>query len=114
MNAATLQATITRYNTLVAAGAGDTDFGKPAASFKSQINTPPYYAAFAGPVIHDCLAGIRINNSGQVMDWDSNVIPHLYAAGETVGGMSAHGLFKCFVMARIAGSNMAAESPFLV
>ncbi len=111
MSGAALQATITRYNTLVTAGAGDTDFGK--SPFKNQISTPPYYAAFSAPVVHDTLTGVHINTSSQVMDLDDNVIPRLYAAGEVAGGMSAHGLFKCHVFGLIAGRNAAAEAPFL-
>jgi len=110
MNGATLQATVTRYNTLAAAGK-DLDFGK--ASIKYQINTPPYYAAFSAPSIHDSLAGIHINTNGQVMDLDDNVIPKLYAAGETVGGFAMHGLAKCLIFGRIAGTNAGAETPYL-
>jgi hypothetical protein len=110
MNGATLQATVTRYNGLVAAGAGDTDFGK--SSFTKQINTPPYYAAFSAPVVHDTLTGVHINSSAQVMDLDDNVIPNLYAAGECAGGMSAHGLFKCLIFGLIAGRTAAAQAPF--
>jgi hypothetical protein len=109
MSGATLQATVTRYNGLVAAGAGDTDFGK--SSFTKQINTPPYYAAFSAPVVHDSLNGIKIDAStSAVIDLDENVIPHLYAAGECAGGISAHGLFKTFVFAVIAGRNAAMET----
>jgi len=108
MNGATLAATVARYNILVAAGKGDTDFGKTA--FNQQINTPPYYAAFASAVKHDCLTGIRMNTQAQVLDLDANVIPHLYVAGESAGGFSTHGLSKCMVFGMIAGTNAALES----
>jgi len=111
MSGATLIATVNRYNSLVSAGAGDTDFGKSA--FTKQINTPPYYAAFSAPVVHDTLTGVHINSNAQVMDLDDNVIPNLYSAGECAGGMSAHGLFKCLIFGLIAGRNAAAEEPFL-
>jgi fumarate reductase flavoprotein subunit len=110
MDGATLTATVTRYNTL-AAGGKDTDFGK--ASIKSQINTPPYYAAFSCPAVHDSLAGIHINTSSQVMDLDDAVIPHLYAAGETVGGFAMHGLAKCLIFGMIAGRNASQELQYL-
>jgi succinate dehydrogenase/fumarate reductase flavoprotein subunit len=102
MNATTLQATITRYNSLAAAGK-DTDFGKSA--IKYQINTPPYYAASASPAVHDNLSGLHITGQTQVMDLDGNVIPGLYAAGETAGGFAVHGLPKCLIFGRIAGMN---------
>jgi hypothetical protein len=111
MSGATLSSTVARYNSLVAAGAGDTDFGKTA--FTKQINTPPYYAAWSSPVVHDCLTGVKVDGSGHVIDLDENVIPKLYAAGEMVGGMSAHGLFKVIVQGILAGRGAAAEAPFL-
>ena len=111
MTGAALQATVSRYNSLVTAGAGDTDFGKSA--FKAQVNTPPYYAAFSAPVVHDTLTGVKVNTRAQVIDLDENVIPRLYAAGEMVGGMSAHGLFKCLIYGMIGGRNAAGEPAFL-
>ena len=107
MSGAVLQATVTRYNSLVAAGKGDTDFGK--TTFNQQINTPPYYAAFDTPVLHDCLTGVRMDTGARVVDLDANPIPHLYVAGESAGGFAVHGLTKCMVFALIAGTNAAQE-----
>jgi hypothetical protein len=107
MDGTVLQATVTRYNSMVAAGKGDTDFGK--TTFNQQINTPPYYAAWYAPSIHDCLTGIRMNSDAQVIDLDGNVIPRLYVAGESAGGFSTHGLSKCMVFGLIAGTNAAQE-----
>ena len=106
MTAATLQATITKYNGFVTAGV-DTDFGRPAANLKAQINTGPYYAAFSSPVIHDWLTGLHIDDGARVLDLDGKVIPGLYAAGEDVGGMVMHGLAKCAVYGMIGGYNAA-------
>jgi urocanate reductase len=112
MSGATLTATVARYNSLVTAGAGDTDFGKKA--FTKQCNTPPYYAAFAAPVVHDTLTGVKTSNDTmQVQDLDDNGIPNLFAAGEMIGGMSAHGLFKVIVQGIQAGRSAAAQAPFL-
>jgi hypothetical protein len=102
-----LTATITRYNTLVAAGKGDTDFGK--SPFTYQINTPPYYAAWSTPEAWIWYTGLRINDSAQVMDLNGNVIPSLYAVGDAVGGSTMHGLTKHFIFGRIAGTNAAQE-----
>jgi hypothetical protein len=105
MDPAVLTATITRYNSLVAAGKGDTDFGK--TPFTYQINTPPYYAGWQTPEVWQWYGGgVRINpQTAQVLDLDGNVIPGLYAAGEAVGGSSMHGLTKHIILARIAGTN---------
>jgi hypothetical protein len=107
MPADALQNTLTKYNSYVDT-ANDPDFGKPAPKFK--IQTPPFYAAWAVPVIHDTRAGLRINAKCQVVDFSGNVIPGLYCGGESAGGFSLHGLARCTVQGRIAGRNAAAEA----
>jgi succinate dehydrogenase/fumarate reductase flavoprotein subunit len=107
MPAAALESSVSRYNSLVAAG-NDADFGKPAPKYK--IQTPPFYGAWATPVVHDTRAGLRINAKCQVMDFSGNVIPGLYCAGESAGGFGLHGLARCLVQGRIAGKNAAIET----
>jgi succinate dehydrogenase/fumarate reductase flavoprotein subunit len=102
-----LQDTVTRYNSFVDAGK-DADFEKPAPKFKIQV--PPFYAAWATPVIHDTRSGLRINGKCQVVDLKGNVIPGLYCGGESAGGFSLHGLARCTVQGRIAGRYAAAET----
>ena len=102
-----LQETVTRYNSFVDGGK-DVDFGKPAPKYK--IQTPPFHAAWATPVIHDTRSGLRINAKCQVMDMNGAVIPGLYCGGESAGGFSLHGLARCSVQGRIAGRNAAAEA----
>jgi hypothetical protein len=102
-----LDATIARYNSFVDLGK-DADFGKPSPKFK--IEAPPFYAAWATPVIHDTRSGLRINGKSQVIDLNGEIIPGLYCGGETAGGFSLHGLARCVVQGRIAGRNAAAET----
>ena len=102
-----LQDTVTRYNSFVDAGK-DADFGKPAPKYK--IQTPPFYAAWATPVIHDTRSGLRINAKCQVVDLNGEIISGLYCGGESAGGFSLHGLARCAVQGRIAGRNAAAET----
>ncbi len=102
-----LQESVTRYNSFVDAGK-DADFAKPAPKYK--IQTPPFHAAWATPVIHDTRSGLRINAKCQVVDLNGNVIPGLYCGGESAGGFSLHGLARCSVQGRIAGRNAAAET----
>jgi succinate dehydrogenase/fumarate reductase flavoprotein subunit len=102
-----LAATVSKYNSYVDAGK-DADFGKPAPKYK--IQTPPFYAAWATPVIHDTRSGLRINAKCQVVDLSGNVIAGLYCGGESAGGFSLHGLARCIVQGRIAAKNAAAES----
>ena len=98
--------TVAKYNSYVDAGK-DPDFGKPAPKYK--IQTPPFYAAWSTPVVHDHAAGLRINAKGQVIDLNGNVIPGLYCGGESAGGFSMHGLARCTTQGRIAGLNAAKE-----
>ena len=102
-----LAATVTRYNSFVDAG-NDSDFGKPKPLYK--IETPPFYAAWATPVIHDTRAGLRINARCQVVDMNGDVIPGLYCGGESAGGFSMHGLPRAICQGFIAGKNAVTEN----
>ena len=104
MPATVLEETVARYNRFVDAG-GDADFGKPNPRFK--IQTPPFYAAWSTPILHDSLTGLRTNPRAQVMDVHGDVIPGLYCAGESQGGFAQHGLGRCLVFGRIAGRDAA-------
>ncbi len=102
-----LEQSVARYNSFVDAGK-DADFGKPAPQYK--IQTPPFYAAWSTPCIHDCLSGLHINAKAQVIDLRGQVIPGLYCGGESAGGFNQHGLAKCLVFGRIAGREAARSS----
>ncbi len=75
---AVLQETVTRYNSFVDAGE-DTDFKKPKPLFK--IAKPPFFAAWATPIMHDTLTGLRTNTNSEVIDIRGEVIRGLYCAG---------------------------------
>jgi succinate dehydrogenase/fumarate reductase flavoprotein subunit len=107
MAGAILQATVDRYNSFVESGT-DLDFGKPTPKYK--IQTPPFYAAWGTPLVHDSRAGLRINGKCQVMDMNGQVIPGFYCAGESAGGFNQHGLGRCTTQGYVAGKN-AAEGP---
>jgi len=106
MPPAGLRETITRHNTFVDSGI-DSDFGRPKPRYR--IATPPFYAAWATPVIHDTRAGLRINGNCQVMDMDGRVIEGLYCGGESAGGFSMHGLARCLCQGFISGNRAHAE-----
>ena len=107
MKGETLQASVERYNSFVDAGK-DGDFGKPSP--KHKIQTPPFYAAWATPNVHDTRSGLRINAKCQVLDMNGQVIPGLYCAGESAGGFNQHGLGRCTTQGYIAGTNAAKEA----
>jgi succinate dehydrogenase/fumarate reductase flavoprotein subunit len=100
----TLHNTVNKYNSYVDAGT-DVEFAKPNPTYK--IQTPPFYAAWATPVIHDTRAGLRINAKCEVVDFCGNTIAGLYCGGESAGGFSLHGMARCIVQGRIAGRSAA-------
>jgi len=102
-----LAETVARYNRFVDSGV-DADFEKPAPRYK--IAKPPFYAAWATPVLHDTRAGLRINARCQVLDLNSAIIPGLYCGGESAGGFSLHGLPRAICQGFIAGRHAAVES----
>jgi ribulose 1,5-bisphosphate synthetase/thiazole synthase len=99
-----LQEQVNRYNAFVTEGV-DKDFGKPTPLHK--IATPPFYAAWATPILHDSNTGLRTNTDAQVIDLRGEVIAGLYCAGESQGGFAQHGLARCIVFGRIAGRHAA-------
>ena len=99
-----LEETVATYNSFVDSGS-DLDFGKPMPMFR--IRTPPFYAAWSTPILHDCVTGLRTNTRAQVMDYQGQVMPGLYCAGESQGGFAQHGLGRCLVFGRIAGRDAA-------
>jgi succinate dehydrogenase/fumarate reductase flavoprotein subunit len=109
MPPAQLQETVARYNRFVDGGK-DLDFGKPTPKYK--IERPPFYAAWATPVVHDTRSGLRINADCQVVDMDGKPIPGLYCGGESAGGFSLHGLARCTTQGRIAGRHAAKLSSY--
>jgi urocanate reductase len=102
-----LQETVERYNSFVTSGI-DADFKKPRPMYK--IEKPPFYAAWATPILHDSLTGLRVNTDQQVIDIFGQVIPGLYTGGECMGGLAQHGLGRDLVSGRIAGLH-AGRSP---
>ena len=51
---------------------------------KYKIHKPPFYAAWATPILHDTYAGLRVNGHWQVMDIFGKPIPGFYCAGRSV------------------------------
>src|SRR3989442_9967763 len=99
-----LEDTVAKYNAYVDAGK-DPEFARPGLMFR--IQKPPFYAAWSTPILHDTLTGLKINTKCQVIDTHGQVIPGLYAAGETAGGFALHGLPRVTVFGRIAGREAA-------
>jgi urocanate reductase len=99
-----LEQSVNKYNAFVDAGK-DAEFGRPTPMFK--IQKPPFYAAWSTPILHDTLAGLKINTKCQVIDRSDQVIAGLYACGESAGGFALHGLPRVLVFGRVAGREAA-------
>lgn len=101
IDAETLQNTVDRYNAAVRDSHCADEFGKTGTT--CPIAEPPFYAAWATPILHDSLTGLRTTGRGEVLTWEGTPVPGLYAAGEAQGGFSQHGLGRAFLFGRLAG-----------
>jgi flavocytochrome c len=109
---ATLLRTIQRYQQ--DASHGTDDFGKtsfrgvPAKDLESEV----FYAGKITPVLHYCMGGITIDNEGNVLNENGDIIPGLHAAGEVTGGvhgenrLGGNSLLECTVFGTIIGQKL--------
>ncbi|GAA4810112.1 FAD-dependent oxidoreductase [Sphingosinicella ginsenosidimutans] len=97
--AGALEATVARWNDLVAAGA-DTDFGRGESAFDrwwgdpnakgkkeatlGPLETGPFYALPVNSGVLGTKGGPQVDVNGQVVDIDGDTIPGLYAAGNVM------------------------------
>jgi len=107
---ANLVKAVAEFNRAVDAGGPDA-FGRTL--FADKIDTPPFYAGARMPTVHHTMGGIEITTSAEVTDADGNIIPGLFAAGETTGGihganrLGGNALPGIAVFGRIAGESAA-------
>lgn len=104
MDPKVLAETVKNYNRYVDEGK-DPDFDKPAP--KHKIEKGPFYAAWTSVTLHDCYCGLRVNSDCQVLDWQGEAIPELFAAGEVTGSSSMHGLSRGLIQAYVLGNVFA-------
>lgn len=111
-----LEATIARYNGFVDAKKDD-DFNKAAHNLTHKFVKGPFWACYTSMTVHHTMGGINTNTKAQALDWQGQVIPRLYAAGEITGGIhgtnrvGGNAILDCFVFGPIAGDNVAKEKP---
>jgi len=106
MDPAALERTVARYNGFVDGGR-DEDFGKPTPKYK--IQRPPFYAAWATPILHDTYSGLRVDGRWNVIDVYGEPIPGFYCAGESSAGFIQHALARCIVGGYVAATDAAAQ-----
>ena len=85
MDSAVLEATVNRYNELVARGA-DVDFGKPAEHLQAIEEGPFFAQRFGGFTVFGTMGGLLVDFYGRVISTDGDPIPGLFAAGEVANG----------------------------
>ncbi len=116
VDAATLAATVGRYNDCVARGK-DEDFGRDGLSTHYgklvTIERPPFYAYPSTSGLIATYCGLTVDPDARVVDVFGAPIGGLFAAGELMGGfhgvayMTGSSLGKCIIFGRIAGRNAA-------
>ena len=79
-----LKSTIEDFNKCVDSEKQD-EFGRTLYSTK--FTKGPYVATTREVSIHHTMGGLKINDHGEVLDTNGNVIKGLYAAGEVTGGI---------------------------
>lgn len=118
LDPAALKSTVQKYNSDVDKGA-DSEFGRKhleeGIGKLVKIEKGPFYIFPSSSVIFGTYCGIRINGKAEVVDVFDKVIPGLYAAGETTGGvhgdnyMSGSGYAKALSFGRLAATSIAAS-----
>lgn len=83
---------VDRWNACVEAGE-DTNLVPIPAALMTPVKNPPFYCIRTGGQIGKTLAGLRVNDYGQVLDTRGRVIPGLYAGFTTAGGYVGENLF---------------------
>ena len=99
MDPAVLKATVDNFNKAVETGK-DEEFGRIRFDSNAAYINGPFYACPRKPASHNCKGGVVVNTDTQVLDEAGNVIPGLYAAGETTGGRYRSGLPEAFTTAK--------------
>lgn len=105
-DAATLEATISKYQTAVDTG-NDEEFGR-TLGMTLRFDNAPYYTAWITPANQTTLGGLNIDTSARVLAEDGSVIEGLYAGGETTNS-SGHGLTRAVTIGRLAGETAVAD-----
>lgn len=86
----------------------------PKSNWATRLDEPPYHAY---PIISAnvfTFGGLKVDRSGRVLNRDGDIIPGLYAAGETIGMYfgnytGATSVLKGMVFGRLAGAAAAAR-----
>lgn len=103
IDAEALKATIEAYNQDCAAGSDQ--FGR---SFTQSLGNGPYYAAELATSVMYTTGGLVTSGTGEVLGWNRQPIPRLYAAGDIgqFGKVSCAGISACAAMGTLSARSM--------
>jgi flavocytochrome c len=79
---------------------------------QKDLETEVFYAGTVTPVLHYCMGGITIDNEGNVLGTDGDLIPGLHAVGEVTGGvhganrLGGNSLLECTVYGTLVGQKL--------
>jgi len=110
LDADALQATIDQWNADCAAGADSQFHNESLKPLEGKL-----YGYRFGVGAHYMMGGLLINENTQVLNESEEVIPGLYAAGETTGGfhgtvrIDGSGTGDAFIFGHLAGEKIAEE-----
>lgn len=114
LDAAAVQASVTRWNAQCAAG-NDDEHHRPANSMLPIVQGP-FYGAPVHAVISNTQGGPVHDTHSRIIDVYDRPIPRLYAAGELGSSfghlyLSGGNIAECFVTGKIAGRHVAQLAP---
>jgi len=101
------------FNPAVKDGRGTRGITPPKSHWAQPLDSPPYVGFAVTTGITFTFGGLKIDESGQVIDCEQRPIPGLYGAGELMGGLFYHnypggaGLMAGAVFGRLAGRSAA-------
>lgn len=115
LSGAALRETVERYNRGIREGRDE--FGKNVRNARP-IARPPFWMSTVAMTVHATSGGIDVDAVGRVLDTEGVVIPGLWAAGETVGGLHGEnqlggcGLTDAFVFGHAAAESILGVSTY--
>ncbi|MDO4991320.1 MAG: FAD-binding protein, partial [Eubacteriales bacterium] len=114
MDPAVFVDTVNKFNSYVD-NESDPDFGRTIYGPNLKVETAPFYASPRSPSVHHTMGGLKIDGNAHVISTEGEIIPGLFAAGETTGGLhgsnrlGGNAIADCLTFGRIAGEAAMAE-----
>ena len=114
VDAETFKETIARYNSVKGTTDPEPDFGVPNEQL-SFVEEGPFYAVLMVSLNAGTMGGLKTQITGEVLDIHGEIIPGLYAAGESSNGgiydrgyISGTSILNCYIGGTDAGASAAA------